>query len=114
MKIKMAVIDDDNGITSMVKDAFSSPDFQVEYANTGKEGIRMVEELNPDILLLDIQLPDMTGWEICEKLRGHRAYKRIPVIMMSGQFGQAEDKAKGLQIGADDYVDKPFSLSVLR
>lgn len=114
MKTRMAVIDDDRGLASLVKDALDSENFHVECAHSGSDGIRLVEDLNPDIVVLDIQLPDMSGWDICEKLRSHRAFKKVPIIMVSGKYGLPGDKAKGLRLGADDYIDKPFSLAVLK
>ncbi len=114
MKTRIAMIDDDKDLSSLVKDAFNSEKFQIECAYTGADGIRLIEDLNPDLILLDIQLPDMSGWDVCERLRSHDAFRKVPIMMISGKFGLPEDKAKGLQMGADDYIDKPFSLAVLK
>lgn len=114
MKTKIAVIDDDIALGSLIKDAFNPEEFQIECVYTGADGIRLVEDLNPDLIMLDIQLPDMSGWDVCERLRSHGAFRRVPIMMISGKYGLPEDKAKGLRLGADDYIDKPFSLAVLK
>lgn len=67
----------------------------------------------PDIILLDVQFPEGSGWDVCRSLKSDASVGHIPVIMVSGRHGGAVDKAKGLELGADDYLSKPFDLEVL-
>ncbi len=98
-------IDDESGILRLIKLELSTQGFRVVTAENGEAGLRMAEEHRPDIVLLDIVMPDMTGLEVMRKLRERT---NIPVILLTAK-GSDSDKVKGLEMGADDYLAKPFS-----
>ncbi len=98
-------IDDEPGILKLIKLELSTQGFRVITAESGAEGIRMEEEHRPDIALLDVTMPDMSGHEVMRHLRDRT---NIPVIMLTGRDSD-NDKVKGLELGADDYLGKPFS-----
>nr|WP_282580199.1 response regulator transcription factor [Natroniella sulfidigena] len=99
------IIDDDKNICQILKEYFEFENFQVVIANDGAEGLKKVEVENPSLIILDIMLPEMNGWEICQNLRPQND---IPIIMLSAKTKET-DRITGLELGADDYVTKPFS-----
>jgi DNA-binding response OmpR family regulator len=103
---KILIIEDEESIRTVLEDDFRLEDYEVEVASDGTEGL--AKALNPDIdlIILDIMLPGMNGFDICKKLRSKGI--RTPVIMLTAK-GQEIDRVVGLEIGADDYVTKPFS-----
>ncbi len=105
MRYKVLIIDDDKHICKILKDYFEFRNFKVALAHTGKEGLKRVKDEQPDIIVLDIMLPELDGWEVCKKIR--LDYK-IPIIMLSAKTKET-DRITGLELGADDYVTKPFS-----
>ncbi len=98
------VADDEPRITKLVSIALTDEGFRVISAATGEEALARAEEIRPDIVLLDIVLPDLDGIEVMRRLRERRP---VPVILLTAK-GSATDKAKGLDLGADDYIAKPF------
>ena len=98
------VADDEPRITKLVSIALSGEGFRVITAATGEEALRKAEEVRPDVVLLDIVMPDLDGIEVMRQLRERRP---VPVILLTAK-GSTADKAKGLDLGADDYVAKPF------
>jgi two-component system, OmpR family, KDP operon response regulator KdpE len=98
------VADDEPRITKLVSMALSEEGFRVVVANSGEEALAKAEEVRPDIVLLDIVMPDLDGIEVMSQLRERRP---VPVILLTAK-GATADKAKGLDLGADDYVAKPF------
>jgi two-component system KDP operon response regulator KdpE len=98
-------VDDEAGILRLIKLELSTQGFRVVTANSGEEALRTAEEQRPDIALLDIIMPEMTGLEVMRRLRERSA---IPVILLTAKGSEA-DKVKGLELGADDYLAKPFS-----
>ncbi len=98
------VADDEPRITKLVTLALEDEGFRVVTANGGEEALRKAEEFRPDVVLLDIVMPDMDGIEVMQQLRERRP---VPVILLTAK-GSTSDKAKGLDLGADDYVAKPF------
>jgi len=107
--IKIVVIDDEAPIRRFLKASLSEGEAKWFEAETGLEGIQMVAQRNPDVVLLDLGLPDMDGLEV---LRNLREWTAVPVIMLSAR-GQERDKVLALDAGADDYVTKPFSVNEL-
>lgn len=110
MAKKILIIEDDPGIQLSLKDELESEGFEVFIADNGRIGLNMAEEKNPDLILLDLMLPFLNGYEICKKLR--QDGNRVPIIMLTVKDHEA-DKVVGLELGADDYVTKPFSLREL-
>ena len=103
------VADDEPRITKLVSMALSDEGFRVVTTASGEEALAKAEEIRPDIVLLDIVMPDMDGIEVMRRLHERRP---VPVILLTAK-GAASDKAKGLDLGADDYVAKPFHLDEL-
>jgi DNA-binding response OmpR family regulator len=81
-------------------------------AESGKDGIRLAATEKPDVVLLDVNMPEMNGYEVCKRLREQPATRMIPVIMLTTQ-GSLDSRVKGLEIGADDYIPKPFQIREL-
>lgn len=98
------IIDDDNDIVQTIKGNLSLDGFRVIFANFGREGIEMTQTHQPDLILLDLNLPDMDGISICEILR--KSFD-VPIIMLTAR-DTLSDKVLGLKSGADDYIVKPF------
>ncbi len=98
-------IDDEPGILRLIKLELSSQGFRVLTAQSGAEGVRMEDEQRPDIVLLDLTMPECDGFEVMRQLRDRT---NIPVILLTGKNSDG-DKVKGLELGADDYLAKPFS-----
>lgn len=109
MSNKILIIEDEQAIAELEKDYLEIGGFQVLHANNGKNGIAMALSENIDLVLLDIMLPDMDGFEICKVIREK---KDIPILFVSAKKEDV-DKVRGLGIGADDYIVKPFSPSEL-
>jgi len=108
MKYKILIVDDDEGVRELVKTSFAGEkDFQLTETDNGKKALQLANSLKPDLLLLDVMLPDMAGYEIASRLRNEN--NLVPVIFMSGTKIDQEDKAAGFLSGADDYVVKPFA-----
>lgn len=108
MQPKVLVIEDEDAIVTMLKYNLEQDGFTVYSAGDGEEGLLMVTEKMPDVIVLDWMLPSMSGVEVCRQLRRNQQTKNIPVIMLSAR-GEEEDKIRGLDCGADDYMTKPFS-----
>ena len=104
------VIDDDPAITSVLKRGLSYEGFAVDTAASGQEGLRIARDQPPDLVVLDVMMPEMDGLEVLQRLRSADA--QLPVLLLTGRDGPA-DEVKGLESGADDYVTKPFSFDVL-
>jgi two-component system KDP operon response regulator KdpE len=98
-------VDDEAGILRLIKLELSSQGFRVIVANDGEEALRMAEQQRPDIVVLDIVMPDMSGLEVMRRLRERTS---IPVILLTAK-DHDEDKVRGLELGADDYLVKPFN-----
>ena len=110
MAKKILIIEDDPGIQLSLKDEFESEGFDVRSADNGLIGLEMTEQNPPDLIILDLMLPFMNGYQICKKLR--QDSNKVPIIMLTVK-DQEVDKVLGLEYGADDYVTKPFSLREL-
>ncbi len=104
---KVLVIDDDRDLTDLIKSGLEHEKFIVEVARNGKEGLRKAYEFRPDVIVLDVMMPQMDGWLTCQRLR---AVSDTPIIILSALDDQAA-VIKGLGLGADAYVAKPFSLA---
>jgi two-component system alkaline phosphatase synthesis response regulator PhoP len=110
MNKKILIVEDDPGIQLSLKDEFESEGYQVLATNDGENGLKMIREKNPDLVILDIMLPGIDGYEVCKSLR--KEGNNTPVIMLTVKDKEI-DKVLGLEFGADDYVTKPFSLREL-
>jgi len=99
------VVDDEQGILELVEYHLRRAGFQVLLAETGREALRLALESRPDVVVLDLMLPDLDGFEVCRRIRRH---SQVPVLMLTARTDD-EDRTVGLEIGADDYVTKPFN-----
>ena len=106
-KSRVLVVDDEENITFLLDSALRHFGFEVKVAANGRDALREVERFNPDVMLLDVMLPDLDGFEIVRRLRtdGHK----VPVLFLTARDA-VDDKVRGLTLGGDDYVTKPFSL----
>ena len=109
-KRTILVIEDEPHIVLGLKDALEFEGFAVLTAPNGRVGIELTQKERPDAILLDLMLPDLNGYEVCEDVR--RTNQFVPIIMLTAKSQEA-DKIRGLQAGADDYVTKPFSVGEL-
>ncbi|SHK43976.1 DNA-binding response regulator, OmpR family, contains REC and winged-helix (wHTH) domain [Clostridium cavendishii DSM 21758] len=106
MKNKILIVEDDKNIKEMVAYALEKEGFIVDSAENGKIALEKIIEFNPDLLLLDLMLPDINGFEICKKVLEQHT---LPIIMLTAK-DDIVDKVLGLEIGADDYITKPFHI----
>lgn len=107
MRAKILIVDDDSTAVEATEDVLTVGGHQVFSADNGEDGLRLAEELQPDLIFLDVKMPGMDGFEVCRKLRENPKTARVPIIMLTGQ-SSLEEKVKGLECGADDYLTKPF------
>ncbi|MDW8102505.1 MAG: response regulator [Anaerolineae bacterium] len=112
-KGRLLIVEDDRDLAEMLKINFSEQGFEVEIAYKGKEGIELTRKKNPNLIILDINLPDIDGYEVCKQLRSHLRTSHIPIIFLTVR-DERSDKLAGLELGADDYIIKPFDLDELR
>ena len=101
---KILVVDDDTNICELLRLYLEKEGYSVTIANTGMQAVKVFAEQQPDLMLLDIMLPELDGWQVC---RGIRKYSNKPIIMLTAK-GETFDKVLGLELGADDYITKPF------
>jgi two-component system OmpR family response regulator len=107
---RVLVVDDESNITDLVATALRYEGFDVEVAATGTEALRAAETFRPDLMVLDIMLPDRDGFAVVQRLRADG--RHVPVVFLTAR-DSTEEKVKGLTVGGDDYVTKPFSLEEL-
>jgi len=108
MLAKIFIIEDEPSIIKLVKHNLEKEGFRVSFSINGNEGLKEIKKFEPNLLLLDWMLPDLSGIEICKIIRKENNLKKLPIIMLTAK-GENEDKIKGLNTGADDYITKPFS-----
>ena len=108
-KTKVLVVDDDPALLPLIVNTFAREGYEVYSASDGKEALREFFANHPDLVILDIMMPRMDGWETCRRIR---EVSEVPIIMLTAR-GQEEDVVRGLDYGADDYLTKPFSIKVL-
>lgn len=102
------VVDDEEPIQELLRFNLEKEGYQVRVAKDGQEALERVEKEQPDLLVLDVMLPGMSGVEVCRRLRLIPKYQQTPIIMLTAK-GEEIDKVLGLELGADDYMTKPFS-----
>ncbi len=112
MCAKILVVEDEEAISHLLSYNLEKEGFTVSTSADGDEAMMTVDEVKPDLILLDWMLPNVSGIELCRQLRSRSETREIPVIMLTAR-GEEEDRIRGLQTGADDYVTKPFSMSEL-
>jgi len=113
MKRNILIIEDDEDIANSIRyNLERRGNFQSLISTSGESGLDLALERPPDLIILDINLPRMSGFDICKRLRQREQTARIPIILLTART-QEDDKVKGLELGADDYVTKPFSMREL-
>ncbi len=105
---KILVVDDDPLVTGLVKINLELGGFEVEEAWGGEEALQIIEERVPDLVLLDVMMPELDGWDLLRMLRSNPTTKDLPVVLLTAKV-QERDVAKGWQMGADGYISKPFN-----
>ncbi len=106
-KIKVLVADDDKNVIYIIKCSLPQEMFEIIEATNGKEALGMVFAESPDVLILDIMMPEMDGYRVCEQLKDHDSTRDIPIIILSAK-ATVEDKLKAMSMGIRDYIVKPF------
>lgn len=109
---RILLVDDEPDIVETVAFMLQTRNYSVSVASGGREGINKAKTEDPDLILLDIMMPDMDGYDVCTKLKADKSTEHIPVIILTAK-GENEAVLKAHSIGADDYVVKPFSLPTL-
>ena len=112
-KIKILVVDDEPDIVRVVARIMESCDYQVVTAQDGFAALGAAQAEKPDVIILDLNLPGMNGFEVCHRLRTSEATRGIPIVMMTAAYVSIEDARRGDASGADEYVVKPFLREVL-
>ncbi len=110
---KVLAVDDETSILRLIKSNLESVNYKVVTAESGEEGLNAISEHRPDIVLLDVSLPGMSGIEVCRRMKSDEANKYVPVILVTGKT-DLTDRVEGFAAGADDYVCKPFEFEELR
>lgn len=105
---RILIIEDDRDIVELVRYNLANEGFQVNAANDGSTGLSTLKKSPPDLLLLDLMLPKLSGLDICREVRKDESLNRLPILMLTAR-GEEADRVVGLEMGADDYVTKPFS-----
>jgi two-component system KDP operon response regulator KdpE len=106
---RVLVIDDDLSLLRLLRRALEKAEFDVSLASNGAEGLKELYQCKPDIVLLDVMMPRMDGWEVCRRIR---ELSDVPILMLTAK-SEEEDKVRGFRLGVDDYVTKPFSFAEL-
>lgn len=105
---RILVVDDDSGIRESLKDLFSLEGMDCSVAGSGKQGLEMAESTRPQLVVTDVQLPDMSGYQVCQTLKKDPALRDVPVVMMTGRFTEPGDRVQGFDLGAAEFFLKPF------
>ena len=101
---KVLIIDDDPAFRNLVEQVLTQKEYEVLKASSGQEGLRLMFDQRPDLVLLDVVMPGINGWQVCSRIR---EISDIPIIMITGEYKSEEDIVRGLDYGADDYLTKP-------
>ena len=112
-KPKILIVEDDLDVAEMLNAYFRVQGYEVFTVNWGEDGVRSCQTVHPDLVILDIRLPDIDGYEVARRLRSDRRTQDIPIIFLTEKRDRA-DRLQGLELGADDYITKPFDVQELR
>lgn len=107
------VADDEANLLLLLKDNLEEQGFSVLTAENGEEALSKCIQEKPDIVILDVEMPKMNGWKVCENIRNKRELNYVPVILILSAYAQPEDIQKGLALGANKYITKPFKMKEL-
>lgn len=109
MKYKILIIEDEVSLSNIILDTLTNEGFEVFQGFNGEEGINIFYDVNPNLIILDINLPKKNGWSVCQDIRKD---SNIPILFMTARDSEI-DEIRGLELGADDYITKPFNLKIL-
>jgi DNA-binding response OmpR family regulator len=112
-KSKILIVEDDLDVAEMLNAYFRVQGYDVFTVNWGEDGVRSCQTIHPDLVILDIRLPDIDGYEVARRLRSDRRTAEVPIIFLTEKRDR-QDRLQGLEIGADDYITKPFDVQELR
>jgi len=112
-KPKLLIVEDDLDVAEMLNAYFRVQGYEVFTVNWGEDGVRACQTVRPDLVILDIRLPDIDGYEVARRLRGNRRTQDVPIIFLTEKRDRS-DRLQGLELGADDYITKPFDVQELR
>ncbi|MBI5953287.1 MAG: response regulator [Chloroflexi bacterium] len=112
-KPKILIVEDDVDVAEMLNAYFRVQGYEVFTVNWGEDGVRSCQTVHPDLVILDIRLPDIDGYEVARRLRSDRRTAEVPIIFLTEKRDRS-DRLQGLEIGADDYITKPFDVQELR
>jgi DNA-binding response OmpR family regulator len=112
LSTKILIADDEPNIVAALEFLLQRNGYEVHIARNGEEALKLVEDCNPDLVLLDVMMPVRSGYEVCTRIRERADWRHIKIIMLSAKGRDAEIN-KGLSIGADQYITKPFSTQEL-
>jgi len=105
---RVLVIEDEQDVAELIRYNLAKEGYEVRVVANGDDGLKQARESRPDMILLDIMVPQLNGWEVCRRLKQEPDTREVPVIMVTGRVEEG-DKVLGFEMGADDYVTKPFS-----
>lgn len=112
VKKKILVADDETHITTLYQAVLGMEGYEIVVTDDGQSALNKARASKPDLMILDIKLPSLTGWEVCKKVKSDASLQDVPVIIASA-FGQKEDRNKSAEAGADDFLPKPFDSKTL-
>lgn len=112
MKTRILLIEDDPALRKLLKEALPESIFIIDTAETGRQGLDVIVRRKPDLILLDWNLPDLNGFEVCKYIKQNKDCAHIPIIMVT-VYSELNRKVSALEVGADDYITKPFEIEEL-
>jgi two-component system alkaline phosphatase synthesis response regulator PhoP len=112
LKHKVLVVDDDPQVYKIVSRLLDTEKYEVESASDGLEALKKIRESRPELLILDLMMPGMSGLEVCEKIKGSPSTQDIMILILSAKDAQL-DRRRSFEMGADDYISKPFHIASL-
>lgn len=108
MARRVLIADDEPNIVASLEFLMRQAGYEVQVAGDGEQALARMEDFDPDLVLLDVMMPKINGYELCQRLRGHPQWQRTKIVMLSAK-GREVEVSKGMSLGADAYVTKPFS-----
>lgn len=112
MPKKILVVDDEKSVCTLIDSALSSAGYEVFTAYSGEKALKKLREISPDLIVLDIMMPKMSGFEVCKKIRKDPLYQKTPILMLTVKDSK-DDKTEGFDSGANEYIVKPFNVKAL-
>ncbi|MDM8569925.1 response regulator, partial [Thiotrichales bacterium HSG1] len=107
------IVDDELVSRYTVEVLLANEDYRLEFAKNGEEGLKKATELSPDLMLLDVMMPGMDGFEVCQRLRSNPKLAELPIVMVTA-LDDRESRLRGIESGADDFMSKPYDRAELR